>query len=311
MKRTKVMVAMLLFLATLGACKKDRVEEPELPEPNMENIELGLGDAGIGVIERDFHFNADVVAGDKISKVEIKISQKDDKTYSKPWAHEIVWDQYKGLKNTNIHKHFNIPADAAEGKYDFKVTVYDENGSKLEVRRDFEIYAAANLPVRPVITQLNLRKNGKPIYDWHGMAENPTEKYLKGDTLTSQVSLSYVKGDGIVYLLLVKKSSNYLPTTIEEIDLDKAIVYDVFEHKNMNSVDNFSNFVFDMETFTTVRRIPVFKIGAEQDNNVPIPNPISGAKGWQAVEYNLVVIYKNTTYNKTVYKSIPFGIDYN
>jgi len=311
MKRTKVMVVMLLALATFGACKKDRVEEPELPRPKMENIELGLGDAGIGVIEQDFHFNADVVAGDKIDKVEIKISQKDDETYSKPWTHEIVWDQYKDLKNTNIHKHFNIPADAAEGKYDFQVTVYDENGSKLEVKRDFEIYAAANLPVRPVITQLNLRKNGKPIYDWHGMAENPTEKYLKGDTLSSQVSLSYVKGDGIVYLLLVKKSSNYLPTTIEEIDLNKAIVYDVFEHENMNSVDNFSNFVFDMETFTTVRRIPVFKIGAEQDNNVPVPNLISDAKGWQAGEYNLVVIYKNTTYNKTVYKSIPFGIDYN
>lgn len=309
MKSKKVIAALLLFIATFTACKKDNQVEPELPTPTLENLELGLGDAGIGIIGQDFHFEGDIVAVDKIDKVEVKMLQKSSETYSKAWKHEIVWDQYKGLKNTNIHKHFNIPDDAAAGKYDLIITVYDENGSKLEVKRDFEIYTAANLPVRPTVTGFFVHKNWTPFYDLHSDKDKmPTNRYKKGDTIHTQVNIAYTKGDGKLYLLLIKKSSNYNPRTIEEVDLSKAIVYDVMEFKNDESV---TNFVFDPATFTTVREIPPLVIGAEKDNNAPNPNTISGNKAWQTGDYNLVLIYKNTTYNKTVHKAITFGIDYN
>lgn len=311
MRTTKLITAVLLLMATFSACKKDNDDVPELPKPTIENLELGLGDAGIGVISQDFHFEADITAGDKIEKVEVKILQKTGETYSKVWKHEITWDQYKGLKNTNVHKHFNIPADAAEGKYDLHVIVYDENGSKLEVKRDFEIYTAANLPVRPMITGLFVHRNWTPFYNAHSDKDNyPAEHLKKGDTLQAQINVSFVKGDGKLYVLLIKKSANYAPQTIEEVDLSKAIVYDVFEHKNEGNIYDFSNFVFDMNTFTTIRTIPDLIIGAEQDNNSPAPNAISGIKAWETGDYNLVVIYKNTTYNQTVYKTIPFGVDY-
>jgi hypothetical protein len=314
MTRTvKIFAAILLAASVLSACKKDKSDEPELPKPTIEDVELGLGNTGIAVIGADFHFDANIVAADKIEKVEVKIVQKSDETYSKPWSHEIVWTQYKDLKNTKVHKHFTIPADAAEGKYNFYVNVYDQNGSKLELKRDFAIYTTANLPVNPVITMLNLTKNWQPIFDTHGMNENPVEKYAKGDTLTSQINIAFVKGDGILYMLLIKKSLNHHPTTVEQIDFTKAIVYDVYQHKNEAEIFGFSNSVVDFSTdpWTFHKDIPEFKIGAEHDNNAPVPNSITGSKAWESGEYNLVVIYKNTTYNKTIHKSVPFNITYN
>jgi hypothetical protein len=314
MNTIKAMAVLLPFLATFTACKKDNVEEPELetPKPKLENLELGLGNAGIGVIGEDFHFEADILAVDKIDRVEVKMLQKADQTYSKAWKHEITWDQYKGLKNSNVHKHFNVPKEAAEGKYDLVVMVYDENGSKLEVKKDFEIYTRANLPIRPIVSGLYMHRNWMPFYDSHSDRDKyPTQRFKKGDTLQVQANISFVKGDGKLYLLLIKKSANYNPKSIEEVDLSKAIVYDVFDHKNQASIYDFSNSIFDFDSYTVVRNMPNLIIGADKDNNTPGANAINGAKAWQTGDYNLVMIYKNTTANQTVYRYIPIGIDYN
>ena len=313
MKSTKLITALLVLMAFFTACKKEKIDEiPESPKPTLENLELGLGNAGIGVIGEDFHFEGDILAVDKIDRVEVRMMQKAGETYSKTWKHEITWTQYKGKKNSNIHKHFNIPEDAAEGKYDLVVNVYDENGSMLEVKRDFEIFTRANLPVRPMMTGLHMQKNWMRFYDAHAHGDKyPTEQVKKGDTIQAQVNISFVKGDGKLYVLLVKKSSGYSPKTIEEIDLNKAVVLDVFEHKNEEKIYDFGNFIFDEQTFTIVRDIPNLRIGAEKDNNAAQPNAITGAKAWETGEYNMVVIYKNTTYNKTIYKTIPFQINYN
>jgi len=126
---------LVLVMLIFAACEKNHPEpELEQPKPALENLELGLGNAGIGVIGEDFHFEDDILAVDKIDKVDGKILPKEGETYSKTWKHEITLDQYKGLKNANIHKHFNIPDDASEGKYELLVIVYEENGSKLEMK---------------------------------------------------------------------------------------------------------------------------------------------------------------------------------
>jgi hypothetical protein len=314
MKTTKVITVLLLLMASFTACKKDNpVEpEPEQPKPTLENLELGLGNAGIGIIGEDFHFEGDVLAVDKIDRVEVKMLQKAGEKYSKAWKHEITWTQYNGLKNTNIHKHFNIPTDAAEGKYDLQVIVYDQNGSKLEIKRDFEIYTRANLPIKPIVSGLYMHRNWMPFYDSHSDGDKyPSQRFKKGDTLQVQANISFVRGDGKLYLLLIKKSANYNPKTIEEVDLSKAIVYDVLDHKNETKNYDFTNSIFDFDSYTVVRNMPNLIIGADKDNNTPAGNAISGAKAWQTGDYNMVMIYKNTTANQTVYRSIPIGIDYN
>lgn len=312
--KKQLLLIVLTISVLFSACKKDeQIEtEPDTPIPKLENLELGLGNAGIGVIGEDFHFEGDILAVDKIDRVEVKMLQKAGQTYSKAWKHEITWNQYKGLKNTNVHKHFNTPNDAAEGKYDLVIIVYDENGSKLEVKRDFEIYTRANLPIRPIVSGFYMHRNWMPFYDSHSDRDKyPTQRFKKGDTLQVQANISFVKGDGKLYLLLIKKSANYNPKSIEEVDLSKAIVFDVFEHKNETSTYDFSNSIFDFDSYTVVRNMPNLIIGADKDNNTPGANAISGAKAWQTGDYNVVMIYKNTTANQTVYRSIPIGIDYN
>jgi len=134
----------VLSIFFYSACSEDPV--PMLKAPTIENIELGSGDNGIAIIGQDFHFNADVEAGDKIETVDITIRQKSGETYPADWSMSIIWDQYKGLKNTNVHQHFDIPEDAVEGIYEVVILVKDQNGETTEVTRDLTIYNEASFP---------------------------------------------------------------------------------------------------------------------------------------------------------------------
>jgi len=310
LKTIKMIAGLLLLIAVFSACEKENPIEPEVkvPKPKIENLELGLGHSKIGVIGEDFHFNCNIVAVDKIDKVVVNFLQKANGTYSKSWQHEITWTQYKGLKNTNIHKHFNIPEEAAEGNYDLIIMIYDENGTKEEIKNDFEIFAKANLPIRPVIEALLIYKNSRLFYNAHTDGNKyPAEGYQMGDTLITQVRFSLVKGDGKLYILLIKKTANHNPKTIAEVDFDKAIVYDVFEHKGEPSIYRFSNYLYDPNP-ALKRDLPDLVIGAQKDNNIPQANVISGVKEWQTGEYNLVILYQNYTNNSSTYKSVPFSI---
>lgn len=139
MKKKPIDYLVILFCAiALAACSEDT--EPALSAPAIDNIELGSGNNGIAVIGQDFHFNADVVAGDKIETVEVTIRQKAGESYASEWSMSILWDQYKGLKNANIHKHFDIPEDAVQGIYEVVILVKDQNGEATEVTRNLSIY---------------------------------------------------------------------------------------------------------------------------------------------------------------------------
>ena len=150
MKTKKVMAVLLLLVATFTACKKDQ-QEPELNKPTAEHIEIGYANNKRAIRGRDFHFNADVIAGDKIASVMVRILPKAGQTYSADWKMELPWEEFKGVKNTNVHKHFTIPVTAPEGTYDFFFIVNDENGTKLELKEDLVIIDAANMPVDPIV----------------------------------------------------------------------------------------------------------------------------------------------------------------
>lgn len=311
MKKNNSSFVLLLLIALFAACAKDKENiNPEQKMPSIENLEIGLANGGFAVIGNDFHFNADILAGDKLDKIELKILQKAGETYANVWKHEIVYEQYRGAKNANLHKHFDIPTSAPEGKYDFFVIVHDQNGRKLEIKKDFVIYSVANLPVNPTLSIFNLFAAGNPFYR-NGKFEDPTAKLKKGQIFQSQITIGGVKGDGKMYLLLIKKSANHHPESIDQIDFNKVIVYDIYEHKTWKEIGFFSNVVFDMNTFTTTRNFPDLTIGATADHNMPQANPITGAKAWTSGDYYFAVIYKNTTYNMSFSKYIEFAIDYN
>ncbi|KAF2508835.1 DUF4625 domain-containing protein [Flavobacterium foetidum] len=296
MKTTKILIAFLVSAFAFTACDNDdNPNETETAKPTIDKIELGLGNNEIGTIGEDFHFNAEVIAGDKIENVQIKIQQIAGENYSKVWSHEISWPQYAGAKNTTIHKHFDIPSDAAEGKYDFIIIITDQNGTKLEVKKNLNIYAAGNLPVNPTATVFTVFQNDNFFFR-KGKYYQEGASFKTADVFSSQVSISGVKGDGIMYLLLINKAAKHKPESVDQIDFSKVIVYDVYEHKNMTEVGTFTNTPIDAN-FTVVRQMPVLKIGAAKDNNSPNPQDITGTRAWATGDYIYLAVYKNTTYN--------------
>lgn len=306
-KALKHISVLFLSILTFTSCSNDNDQETaELLKPTIDKIELGLGNNEIGVIGKDFHFNAEVTAGDKIENIQIKIVQISTETYSKVWSHEINWTQYAGAKNTIVHKHFDIPADAAEGKYEFIITVNDQNGTKLEVKKNLNIYTTENLPVNPTAVVFNVFKNDSFFYR-KGKYSQEGSSFTTTDKFFSQVSLSGVKGNGKMYLLLIHKNAKHIPESIDQIDFSKVIVYDVVEHKDIAETGTFSNTITDAN-FNVVRDMPLLHIGAVKDNNLPAPQDITGTRAWTSGDYLFLAVYKNTTYNINWSQSINIPI---
>lgn len=299
----KTLKLILLFLAvnlSFTACSND--DNKEVIKPKAENIEIGTANNKKALIGRDFHFNADVLAGDKIADVQLKILPIKGETYSKDWKFELSWVEFKGAKNTNVHKHFNIPTDAPEGKFDFLFIVTDENGSKLEIKEVVTITDPANLPVDPVIGRDNLSRNDNLIYYMNTWVE-PELIFKKNDLLTAHAQVSQIMGDGILYSVLIKKSANYNPESIDKLDLKKVIVISKVEHKGLGPASKITT----LQKINGVLGGQSITIGAATDFE---GTPITGDKAWQSGTYNWVILYKNTTHNISVYKSMPITINF-
>jgi len=301
MKSKKVILAFLLLTGTLTACKKDN-EEPDLRSPTAENVEIGYANNKQAIRGRDFHFNADVAAGEKISSVRVKILPKSGLTYSADWKLDLFWDEFTGAKNTNVHKHFSIPAEAPEGTYDFFFLVEDENGTTLEIKEDFVIIDPVNMPVDPLIDRDIFSRNETMIYYMNTYVENPLI-FKKGDKFTAHAQIKQIQGDGVLYTALIKRKLNHFPETLRQLEIDKSIIISKVEHKDLGAAASIS----------TLRNIngtwggEAIVIGDDKDGE---GNTISGNKVWESGQYDLVILYYNSTFNVSAHKSIPVTVTY-
>ena len=286
----------IAFALLFNACDQDD-GQAALPLPSMANIEIGSGNNGKGIIGRDFHFDMDVVAGELIDTVLVKIQGLDGNN----WNLEVRWDEFRGMKNTNVHKHFDIPGDAPEGRYDFIIVVIDRNGTQLEEIREIELINPANLPVSPLLYLWTLDTDQGDRHYVNELLVNPEGVELsKDEILTSMIQIKNVKDDGQLYLILVKKDSGHLPETVGDIDFSKAIVYDMYGHADEQAVYTFGNVLFDGEGGYD-RAVPELAIGAPFDNNSPEPNPITGEKAWETGDYYFGAVYTNSTHNLSIH----------
>jgi hypothetical protein len=301
MKKVKLFLVFCLSTIAFTACNNDD-DENTILKPTAQNIEIGTANNKRALIGRDFHFNADVVAGDKIADVQLKILPKKGETYTKDWKFELSWIEYKGAKNTNVHKHFNIPAEAPEGKFDFYFIVKDENGTQLEIKEEIIITDPANMPADPLIGRDMLSRNDDLIYYMETWVETELI-FKKNDLLTAHAQISQIMGDGILYSVLIKKSLNYHPESIDNLDLKKVIVISKVEHKGLPAASKIAT----LQKINDVWGGESIVIGAEKDAD---GTAITAEKVWQSGQYNWVVLYKNTSYNMSVYKSMPITIHY-
>jgi len=300
-KPIKIILAFMLVAELFVSCKKDE-QAPELVPPKAENIEIGYANNKQAIRGRDFHFNADLLAGDKIESVQVKILPKAGQSYTSSWKMEIAWDEFKGLKNANIHKHFTIPQEAPEGKFDFFFIVNDANGSKLELKEDFQIFDATNMPVDPVVDRDIFSRNDDMVYYMGTYVENPIV-FKKGDKFTARAQIKQIQGDGILYTALIKRTLNHFPETVDKLDLTKAIIISKVAHKNLGPASKVNTYKLVNGTISGDDIV----IGVEKDG---LGNQIAGERQWQSGQYNLVILYKNTTFNMSTFKSIPITITY-
>jgi len=305
MKIKNLILSLVLITASISACKKEETA-PEQLKPTAENVEIGTANNKRALRGRDFHFNADILAASKIKDVQLVISQKAGQSYTSSWKFELSWAEYVGAKNTNVHKHFTIPAAAPEGTYDFAVIVQDENGTQLEIKADLIILDPANLPVDPKIGRDFVSRNGTLIYYTDVFVEKELI-FKKGDEMSLHAQVSEIKDDGILYSVLIKKKANYYPESIDKLDLSKVIVVTKVEHKGLGNAGKVST----LKLVNGVYGGESIKVGAEMDNNEPSANAITGAKAWESGQYQWVILYKNSTHNISVFKSVPITINYN
>ena len=301
MKTTKTIVALLLLAGTFNACKKDR-PEAEVAKPTADKIEIGYANNKQAIRGRDFHFNAEIIAGLRISSVMVKILPKAGETYSAAWKMELDWSEFAGAKNTTVHKHFTIPAEAPEGKYDFLFIVQDENGSKLELKEDFLIIDAANMPVDPLVDRDFIFRDDVTIYYMNTYEETPLT-INKGNKFTARAQVKQIQGDGVLYTVLIKRKLKYFPETVAQLDFSKAIVIAKTEHTGLGPASK----VTTQKQINGVWGGDDVLIGADKD---VLGNAISADKAWESGQYDMVILYYNSTYKISTHKSIPVTINY-
>ncbi len=301
--------AIVTFLS-ITSCNNDDDDLDEiLSKSTLSNIEIGLNNNEEGIIGRDFHLNAEIVAGETIDEVIVAIVPREDGEYAGEWSFQIAWDEFKGLRNTTVHKHFDIPEDAVEGTYDFIITVTDENGSFTDEKRTIEIIDPENIAIDPGFFMDILNTNGDYFF---GSDEDPDYEPItlsKNDTIQSLVQIKNVKDNGELYVVLIDKDLDYYPESTKDLDLSKVIVYDVYKHQDEEEIFNFSNQVPGNEQGQEGRNTPKLVIGAEQDNNTPEPNSITGEKAWKNGDYYYALIYTNTTHNISLHNYIDVKIE--
>ncbi|MCG1036811.1 DUF4625 domain-containing protein [Polaribacter sargassicola] len=310
----KTITLNLLVLTFIFSSCTNNKEEIDLVLPTISEIEIGLHNNEIGVIGEDFHFNAEVLAGDLLENVTINIVQKSDIEYSEEWTYEIIFtERITDLKNATLHRHFDIPADAPKGMYDIVITVNDQNGTSLEEVRNIDLIDANDFPeVTPWVSVFSVDKinEDNPSGGWNnfynnGEFRNEEEAFFnKDESIWSSFQIGDVKGNGIMYGLLIKKSYNHLPENIEEIDFSKVIVTEVVEHFDEEEIFILKN---NKDTGHWNYGVPL-QIGATEDNLTPTANAIIDGRAWETGTYYYGVVYTNLSYNRSTFKYIEFDI---
>ncbi len=265
---TILLTSMILF----NACSDDDTNSV----PEVGEIELGTDDSHIGVIGDDLHVEVEVVAEGTIDYINVEIHQEEEDS-DDAWEFDSTYTEFNGLKNTEFHKHIDIPSEATAGEYHFHFTVVDLDGQSTTVEEELTIQEPTD-SVAPTIT----------------VSSAPTENAIYSDGET--ISISGVVTDetalGGLYIGLVREDQNLEDSEVEE----------------SNTIALLHNHDFDdPESYTFSASITV---GASEDNNDE-PNEITGDIAWQSANYYIVIKCKDSYGGNWTYSEhYPIVINY-
>jgi hypothetical protein len=141
MNTKPVLIPVLFALAAIiSGCKK------EISKPEIKNFELGYNNNKIAYIGDELHIDAEIIADGKIDRIIIEIHPEGDHhksakgvSHDDEWEIEIIYTEFSGLKNTDFHKHIDVPDDAEPGDYHIHFKVIDMEGNTTSVEDEFEV----------------------------------------------------------------------------------------------------------------------------------------------------------------------------
>jgi hypothetical protein len=142
----KVAFLLVATVIVLSAC------ESEGEKPEIDFHELGYENSKTAEIGDELHMDAEIVAENKIDKIEIELHPEEDGhghekgaagESDEEWEFEKTYTEFSGLKNTEFHEHIEIPAEAHEGHYHFHFKVTDMEGYQTVFEDEVELVAPA------------------------------------------------------------------------------------------------------------------------------------------------------------------------
>lgn len=105
--------------------------------------EVGSNNSGVATAGSNLHIEADLVATARIASVEIEMHHETDA--SAPEIN-VIFTEYAGQINAELHKHIDIPDNQPAGDYHLHIKVMDANGNTRTAETEVRILASnANL----------------------------------------------------------------------------------------------------------------------------------------------------------------------
>lgn len=252
------------FLFIHISCSDDKNDD--FPAPLISNLEIGYHNSQEGYRGSDLHIDADIMAEGRIDRIVIEIHPESDHHHDHKaghaayhdeveWEFTHTWTEFSGLKNTNFHKHIDIPLAASPGDYHFHFMVIDMDGKVTTADADLKIKNPENTPA-PEITITSAPADG--------------EVFHLGEEITISGSVSHELGLGGMYIGLVRANQQ-----LDDADVNASNTITLLHTHDFDSPHN--------HTFQAS-----ITVGAEYDNNIT-PKPIENDIAWQEGEYYILV----------------------
>ena len=145
--KTKKLVAVFTVLLSFMTLSCDKTG----PAPEIDFHEFGYENSKTALAGDDLHMDADILAENKVDRIEIEIHHDEDEhahkkslaelVHSEEWEFDTVYTKFSGIIDPHFHEHIEVPGDAEPGHYHFHFSVTDMEGYQTVFEDEVEILA--------------------------------------------------------------------------------------------------------------------------------------------------------------------------
>lgn len=137
----KTIIIAIFTITLVTSCKNDEVIE----KPSFSDMEIGKDNSKQAYIGDELHVEGNINAPGKIKTVQLTIHPEDEHEHEGEeehgWELDTIYTKFDGLKNSTLHEHIDISAEAEEGEYHLHLIVVDYEGNTASIEEHIDIIA--------------------------------------------------------------------------------------------------------------------------------------------------------------------------